>query len=343
MTLENPQSIVNISNILNLTRQEFSILEKHLFLITLWKLKSSQVFDKAAGESNEPLVIQIPIKELKETNISRIKEALDKITSRKIYFEENQKNKEHFGYRVPFPSADYIAKERSFGYVELKLNPDCKKLFLELSKGYTKTDIHAVFSLKSPYSIRMYELMSMNAKHGSWTIEIEKLKFFIGLDLAKYKSYTQFEKNILEYSQRELWDHCNIHFEWEIAEKQRKKITALTFHITTRVTQESREMNDFADGQTNWANNLNPMEIKETFALIQHSYNFTSDQKEYIMSNKKVFSEFVRMHSIIETKIEQGKPVVNRTAYMAKSLNFDTIKFNKKSKKENAKSLKIFN
>jgi len=342
MTLENPQSIVNISNILNLTRQEFSILEKHLFLMTLWKLKSSQVFDKAAGESNEPLVIQIPIKDLKETNISRIKEALDKITSRKIYFEDNVKNKEHFGYRVPFPSADYIAKERSYGYVELKLNPDCKKLFLELSKGYTKTDIHAVFSLKSPYSIRMYELMSMNAKAGSWTIEIEKLKFFIGLDLAKYKSYTQFEKNILEYSQRELWDHCNIHFEWEIAEKQRKKITALTFHITTRVTQESREMNDFADGQTTWANNLNPMEIKDTFALIQHSYNFTSDQKEYIMSNKKVFSEFVRMHSIIETKIEQGKPVVNRTAYMAKSLNFDTIKFNKQSKKDSVKSLKLF-
>lgn len=344
MTLENPQSIVNISNILNLTRQEFSIIEKHLFLLTLWKLKASQVYDKSAEESNEPLVIQIPIKELKETNVSRIKEALDKITSRKIYFEDNTKNKEHYGYRVPFPSADYFAKERSYGYVELKLNPDCKKLFLELSKGYTKTDISAVFSLKSTYSIRMYELMSMNAKQGSWTVELEKLKFLIGLDLAKYKSYTQFEKNILEYSQKELWDHCNIHFEWEIAEKQRKKITALTFHITTRNTQESREINYFAEEQTAWADNLTPAEIRDYFSTMQHAYTLTADQRDYIISHRPVFSEFVRMHTIIDTMIEQGKPVLNRTAYMAKSLKFDKIKFKKntQNQKSKAKSTPLF-
>jgi plasmid replication initiation protein len=342
MQLENPQSIVNISNILNLTRQEFSIIEKHLFLLTLWKLKASQVYDKNAEDSNQPLVIQIPIKELKETNVSRIREALDKITSRKIYFEDNTKNKEHYGYRVPFPSADYFAKERSYGYVELKLNPDCKKLFLELSKGYTKTDISAVFSLKSTYSIRMYELMSMNAKQGSWTVELEKLKFLIGLDLQKYKSFTQFEKNILEYSQKELWDHCNIHFEWEVAEKQRKKITALTFHITTRNTQESREINYFAEEQTAWADNLTPVQIKEYFARIQHSYNFTADQREFIVSNRPVFSEFVRMHTIIDTMIEQGKPVLNRTAYIAKSLKFDKIKFGKAGKKASAKSTPLF-
>jgi plasmid replication initiation protein len=340
--LENPQSIVNISNILNLTRQEFSILEKHLFLLTLWKLKSFQVYDKAVSESNDPLTIHIPIKELKETNISRIKEALNKITSRKIYFEDNTRNKEHFGYRVPFPSADYIAKERSYAYVELRLNPDCKNLFLELSKGYTKTDIHAVFSLKSTYSIRMYELMTMNAKHGSWTVELEKLKYWIGLDQSKYKSFTQFEMNILEYSQRELWEHCNIHFEWEIAAKERKKITALTFHITTRVNQENRELSEIAGEQTAWANNLSPSEIRDHFLRVQHSYTFTKDQQEYILSNKKVFSEFVRMHAIIETKIEQGKPVLNRTAYMARSLKFDTIKFNTKDKKEKNKPLSLF-
>lgn len=339
MTLDNPQSIVNISNALNLTKQEFSILEKHIFLLALWQLKTSQVYNKGTEDSNEPIVIQIPVKDLKETNLPRIKEALDKLSSRKIYFEEFSNTKEHFAYRVPFPSADYHGKERSYGYIELKLNNDCKKLFLELSKGYTKTDIHAVFSLKSTYSIRMYELMSMNAKSGSWTIELEKLKFFLGLDLSKYKSYTQFEKNILEYSQRELWDHCNIHFEWEIADKIRKKITALTFHIRSRESQENKEMNDEAAGQTTWADNLNPAEIRDAFVRIQHVYNFTADQREYIMSNKPVFSEFVRMHSIIESKIEQGKPVRNPSAYMAKSLNLHLKKFISKTKKPKTLSL----
>jgi len=338
MTLDNPQSIVNISNALNLTKQEFSILEKHIFLLSLWQLKSSQVYDKGADESKEPIVIQIPIKDLKETNISRIREALDKLSSRKIYFEDT-KTKDHFAFRVPFPSADYFGKERSYGYIELKLNSDCKKLFLELSKGYTKTDIHAVFSLKSTYSIRMYELMSMNAKSGSWTVELEKLKFFLGLDLSKYKSFTQFETNVLKYSQKELWEHCDIHFEWSIAEKNRKKITALTFHIRSRNNQENREMKEEAEGQTAWADKLTPLEIRDYVSRIQHMYTFTADQREYIIEHRPVFSEFVRLNSIIETKIEQGKPVLNRTAYIAKSLNFNTLKFNKKTKRVKAPSL----
>jgi hypothetical protein len=224
----------------------------------------------------------------------------------------------------------------------LKLNPDCKKLFLELSKGYTKTDINAVFTLKSTYSIRMYELMSMNAKLGSWTVELEKLKFLIGLDLVKYKSFTQFEKNILEYSQKELWDHCNIHFEWEIAEKQRKKITALTFHITTRNTQENREINYFAEEQTAWADNLTPLEIRDYMISMQHVYNFTADQREYIMSHRPVFSEYVRMHTTIDKMIEQGKPILNRTSYMVVSLKLDKIKFNKAGKKTKTKSTPLF-
>ena len=41
---------------------------------------------------------------------------------------------------------------------------------------------------------------------------------------------------------KELWEHCNLYFEWEIAAKKGKKITALTFHIKERDKQERIEL-----------------------------------------------------------------------------------------------------
>lgn len=322
-------SIVRISNVLNLTRQEFTAVEKHIFLYTILHLKEHQGFGVEIKE-DFVLSVEFSAAELKETNRERIKEALDKITSKKIYFDQSSKGREYYGYVVPFVSAKYDSKPRVESLIKVKLNPDCQKLFLELANGYTIMDLKAIINLKSVHSIRMYELISQHLNQGSWTIDLGELKNLLGLEYAQYSRFPDFKRYILEYSQRELWEHCNLHFEWEIAAKQRKKITALTFHIKERNKQERTELNEEIKATQNFIKSLSPADVSQKASRVKEKYNLTKKQFDYVLSNTEVFNEFIRVDLIIEDMIAKGKPPRDRTKYLAKSLKLDQVKFNKK-------------
>jgi len=318
------KSILRISNILNLTRQEFNIIEKHIFLISLLNFKEKQGFNLNTLKENENVEVVFPATDLKETNRERIKEALDKITSRKIYFGST--DIKYFGFVVPFISAKYDAKDRSYSKIIIKINADCKAHFFELANGYTSLQLEAVLNLKSVHSIRIYELMSMYLNQGEWTVEIDKLKDLLGLDLSKYKSFTQFENKVLIYSQKEIWEHCGIHFEWNIAQKQRKKITALTFTIRTKEKQEKVQVNADIKTTMDYIATLTPKDIAEKSHILMTHYTLSAEQKDYILSDTSIFNEFIRVHAIIENMIERSKPPKDRTKYLAKSLGLDKIK-----------------
>jgi hypothetical protein len=49
----------------------------------------------------------------------------------------------------------------------------------------------------------------------------------------------------------------------------------------------------------------------------------------YILTNNELFEKFVQVDLIIEDKISKGKPPKNISAYMAKSLGLDKVKFSK--------------
>ena len=323
---DNNKSIVRISNILNLTRQEFTTIEKHIYLVTLLYLKESQGFNILKNEL-EAIKIEFSAKELKETNRIRIKDSLDKITSRKIFFEKTTKNSDYFGYIVPFSYANYSAVNGSESKITVHLNAACKKLFFELSNGYTVIDLKAILNLSGINSIRMYELISQYINQGTWTVSIEDLRGLLCIGLNQYKNYTDFEKWILTYSQKEIWEHCGIYFEWEVAKKERKKITALTFTIRTKEKQEKVQVNADIKTTMDYIATLTPKDIAEKSHILMTQYTLSAEQKDYILSDTNVFKEFIRVHAIIENMIERSKPPKDRTKYLAKSLGLDKMKF----------------
>ena len=320
------KEIVRVSNVLNFTRQEFSTLEKHIYLFTILTLKEHQGLNLELN-LNETIQVEFSASVLKETNRERIKEALDKITSKKIHFDNSTKGKEYFGYIIPFSYANYSAVNGRESSICIDINSRAKKLFLELANGYTTMDIKAIISLKSNYSIRMYELISQYLNQGSWTVSIENLRSLLNLEHTKYKNYGMFEKRILLYSQKELWEHCNLHFEWEIAEKKGKKITALTFHIKERDKQERVELNEEIKQTIDYVKSLSPIQVANTYNMIMSKYNLSQKQADYIFTDNNRLNEFIRVDLIIEDKIVRGKAPIDRTKYLAKSLGLDKVKF----------------
>lgn len=323
--------IIRITNALNLTRQEFQITEKHILSLTLLALKSQQGFNAQVENEESNLELTIKGSDLKETNKTRIKDALDKITSRKIHFDHSKNDKDYFGYVVPFTYANYEGGRGKDSIITIEINRKCKKLFLELANGYTETDLHAVLSLKSSYTIRMYELLSQHKNLKRWDISIVRLKKLLDMEVTKYKNFSDFEKNILKYSQDELWEHCNIHFEWESI-KTGRKITDLTFIISDRVTKEKIAFSQEIKATQDYIQGLSNQEMAYKAHLASQRYKLSAKQFDYILSSKEMFNEFIRVDLIIENMIEKGKPPRDRTKYLAKCLKLDKVKFSKERK-----------
>ncbi len=321
-------SIIQISNVLNLTRQEFDMVEKHVFLNTLICLKDKQGFDIENINEKEVLEVTFSSALLKETNKSRIKGALEKITSRKIHFDKSTKGRDYFGYIVPFSFASYESIAGNESRITIHLNGVCKKLFLELANGYTKTDLQAIVNLKSTYSIRIYELMSQHQRSGEWIVSITDLRNYLSIG-NKYNNFSQFETKILKYSQQELIEHCNLYFEWEILAKEKRKITVLKFYIRSIEKQEKIELKQDIKTVQNYVQRLSPAQIAEKFQIISQKYTLSEEQVNTVVSDRNLFNEFIRVDLIIENMIAKGKPPTDRTRYLAKSIGLDKIKVKK--------------
>jgi plasmid replication initiation protein len=129
--------------------------------------------------------------------------------------------------------------DRSEGnaYIELKFNSDLMPYLLELKEKFTKYDIRNITSLKSIYSIRVYEYLKENQwRRGVFEVTVEELKdmFFMsakdndGKEL--YPLYADFKKRVLLKAQEDLLEYCDIKFNfWE--KKHGKKVVSLAFEI----------------------------------------------------------------------------------------------------------------
>ena len=318
---EDENSIIKLTNLLNFTRQEFDVLGQKLMVLILEKLKDAQDFKIIESKSIE---LSFNFIDFEERNVERLKELANKITSKKIYYEFSP---DKWGYIVPIYRASYDR-----GKFTIKIAEDVSKHYLDLAKGYTNLDKKSIFALSSQYSIRMYELLSAFINKQTWTIEVDKLRHYLDINSNQYRSYTMFEKRILIYSQKELWEHCGIFFEWEIAQKERKKITALTFTIRTKEKQEKAQVNADIKATMEYIKQFTPKEIAEKTRILMTHYTLSAEQQDYILSDTDIFNEFIRLHAIIENMIERSNPPKDRTKYLAKSLGLDKVKFEKLNK-----------
>lgn len=134
--------------------------------------------------------------------------------------------------------ARYKTKE---GTVILKFSPDLKPYMLQLREFYTSYRLNNVLSLRSKYSIRLYEILKSHEykKQGYVEIDIEDLKQMIGANTQAYKIYNNFKNRIILKSQEELGTKTDISFDFQEI-KTGRKVTSIKFiiHSNSKVKDE---------------------------------------------------------------------------------------------------------
>lgn len=231
-----------------------------------------------------------------------------------------------------------VKYEKGSGMVEMTFSNYLKPYMLQLNELYTQYRLKNVLSMKSKYSIRLYEILKSNEfkQQKNITISMDDLRYLFKVENT-YQRYNDFKRNIIIYSQDELKMYSDISFEFEEI-KTGRKVTAIKFYITKNSpvtiedvkaqkeselssTEEFRTKDDAEPMEKTIINNvrkiikepLTEYEAESLYNEANGNYNKLSDVYEYskLMAETKTINNFVGyMISLLKTDFV--KPETNK-------------------------------
>ena len=126
--------------------------------------------------------------------------------------------------------------KRKQGIILLRFDPTLKPYMLGLKEFYTSYKLENILSLKSKYSIRLYEILKSNSFKKCIEIKLEELKSMIGATEKSYSVYQNVKNRILISAQKELLRKTDISFKFDEI-KTGRKTTSIKFYIDGNKTK----------------------------------------------------------------------------------------------------------
>lgn len=138
----------------------------------------------------------------------------DELTRKRIKI----KNNEEIGW---FPWLSALRYKN--GVIYLSFNIHIKELIFELKNGYTRYEFNYIGNMRSPYTIRLFELIKQYAKIGRRRLKVDTLKQMLGVG-DKYKQYGQFKLRVLQQAKKELDKKESLTFTFDEIKEGRKVV-----------------------------------------------------------------------------------------------------------------------
>lgn len=173
------------------------------------------------------------------------------------------------------------------GLVILKFDSSLKPYLLQLKKLYTSYKLENILSLRSKYSLRLFEILKSNQFKKVWKIDLEELKELIGANEKSYLVYQNVKNRIIIQAQKELKEKTDIYFDFEEI-KTGRRVTSIKFYIhSNKLDKHNKDMNNDNVSSKELINKeINDNEDDKIFEL----YNLFKDYKVGIDSIKRILS-----------------------------------------------------
>jgi len=139
-----------------------------------------------------------------------------------------------------FVTTNWVASQRYIegeGVIELSFSPYLKPYLLQLKTAFTSYRLSNILSLKSGYTIRLYELMKKWQHLGRWECSVDSLREKMGSTSKAYSLYGNFKNKILLPSVEELNEYTDLFVEYKEIKKGRK-VEKIEFSIKHSVEKE---------------------------------------------------------------------------------------------------------
>ena len=188
----------------------------------------------------------------------------DQLTDLKKFYIEKEDG--GIAYINWVASAEYIPKE---AVVEVEFSQKLMPYLIELKEQFTTYYLSNIMTLKSTYSIRIFELLKQYEKLGKRKIEVENLRQLVGTteidqngEIIKedYPLYANFKSRVILPAQKELKQKTDIYFNFKEI-KQGKKVVAIEFNIFENTKNKKKIQNNIDFEQIS----LDIMQLQEDF------------------------------------------------------------------------------
>jgi plasmid replication initiation protein len=203
--------------------------------------------------------------------------------------------------------------KRKQGIIILRFDPTLKPYMLGLKEFYTSYKLENILSLKSKYSIRLYEILKSNLFKKQVMLELQDLKNMIGINEKSYDVYQNVKNRIILQAQKELSSKTDISFEFEEL-KTGRKVTSLKFYIKTNKSKEDKTIAPVMPMAENEVSaTLTEMEEESPIKRIMdimHDSNITSLEARFILDTAKGDLNIIKEKYAIAKKAPEIKNIV---------------------------------
>jgi len=208
-------------------------------------------------------------------------------------------------------SAEY---EKGTGLIELEFSPKLKPYMLELHGLHTSYKLENILSLKSKYSIRLYEILKSNLFKNQIEIEVEDLKKMVGANEKAYNVYTNFKSKVIFKAQKEIPLKTDISFDFEEI-KTGRKVTSIKFFIKSNkkvnAPKEKEPINEVSVDREEKPLYIIEKDIQEIMAITKNEFGEETAMLFRTLSNGDI-SHIRKLYEYMNTRNVKD----NRAGYM---------------------------
>ncbi|MCP3764687.1 replication initiation protein [Domibacillus sp. A3M-37] len=220
-------------------------------------------------------------------------------------------------------SAEYKNGE---GIMLLTFSPKLKPYLLQLKKAFTSYRLNNILSLKSAYSIRLYELLKKWQYLNKWECSIENLKEKFGIEQDKYKLYGHFKARVVEPAVKELNEKTDIQISYKEIRKGRK-VVKIEFSIRQQLANNTEKIENIPPS----ISKPEPGELeKNPVVKMQHVLNiqaegFTISQSvchDLLDKSSAIWGDKAEesMQMLVQ-QVSRTKGIVNKVGYLRAIIN----------------------
>lgn len=226
-------NLIKQSNEITLSKQNLTKKQRDCFYLIVNEINNRKARNELI-DGTQLYKIEIPTEKIRKmcgvSHISEYSEIFKSLTEKSVGIAKG----DGFVWISLLAKSEYNSRDSSISvYVVSDLIP----FFLEVAKKFTVYDIDVVVGFRSSYTQRFYEICSMFASMGKFTMSLSMLRE--RFSITGYSNYSNLKMRVIDAAKKEMDKYynegkCDIKFDYKPSHFSGKQIDELEFIVTTR-------------------------------------------------------------------------------------------------------------
>lgn len=235
-----PQQLVRKSNDLIEARYRLSVEEQKIILLLASQISSSDEDFNEYELHVAKFASQFGL-ELNGKLYTSMEQAAEGLLGRVISLKTE--TEDTVARTVWFSYIEYV---KGKGRIKLRFDKSLKPYLLQLKQHFTQYPLQHVVNFRCQYSVRLYELLKMEAykaKNGRFerTLAIQDYREMLGIGKKEYPVFADLRRRVIEPPVQEITSQTDLNILKVEYLKEGRRITRLTFYVELRSETELLE------------------------------------------------------------------------------------------------------